>query len=469
MKLEKKIGYGIGQLSDGIKNVSFTVFLFFFYNQVLGLSGFLTGAAAMLALIVDAVTDPMIGQLSDRYQSRLGRRHPFMIIGALSFGFAISMLFSPPQDLSTNNLFFWLIGWAILTRLFLTFFFVPHLALGAEIVSGYHEKTALISYRAFFSYTGQLLILIMGFIFFFPPPEGMQDISSYAPFGIFAGILASIAMLISIFSTYSFIPTLPKPAVDPKAKHPILGFITVFQTLKHYSFRILFLATLLFMVLAGVTQTLLIYVGTYLFHFTAEDMGIISISLIIGIIFAPSLARQISLKVDKKNTLAICVIAGSLIAFSPHLLYLSGIIQLLEINMRVIIVFLTNGISQAFFIAYIIMVDSMLTDTIDEHELNTGRREEGLYFSARSLATKASYGLGSFVAGISLDIIKFPRGMDVIDINTESLISLSVLAGPISMILFMLTVVITNKYSLNQKKHNEILLQIKRNSLNKEQ
>ena len=80
MKIEKKIGYGIGQLSDGIKNVSFTVFLFFFYNQVLGLSGFLTGTAAMLALIVDAVTDPMIGQLSDRYQSRLGRRHPFMII-----------------------------------------------------------------------------------------------------------------------------------------------------------------------------------------------------------------------------------------------------------------------------------------------------------------------------------------------------------------------------------------------------
>ena len=223
------------------------------------------------------------------------------------------------------------------------------------------------------------------------------------------------------------------------------------------------------MVLAGVSQTLLIYVGTYLFHFTAEDMGIISISLIIGIIFAPSLARQISLMVDKKHTLAICVIAGSLIAFSPHLLYLSGIIQLLEINMRVILVFLTNGISQAFFIAYIIMVDSMLTDTIDEHELNTGRREEGLYFSARSLATKASYGLGSFVAGISLDIIKFPRGMGVIDINTESLISLSVLAGPISMILFMLTVVITNKYSLNQKKHDEILLQIKRNSLNEEQ
>ena len=469
MKIEKKIGYGIGQLSDGIKNVSFTVFLFFFYNQVLGLSGFLTGAAAMLALIVDAVTDPMIGQLSDRYQSRLGRRHPFMIIGALSFGFAISMLFSPPQDLSTNNLFLWLLGWAILTRLFLTFFFVPHLALGAEIVSGYHEKTALISYRAFFSYTGQLLILIIGFIFFFPPPEGMQDISSYAPFGIFAGILASIAMLISIFSTYSFIPTLPKPVVDPEAKHPILGFITVFQTLKNYSFRILFLATLLFMVLAGITQTLLIYVGTYLFNFTAEDMGIISISLIIGIIFAPSLARQISLKVDKKNTLAICVIAGSLIAFSPQLLYLSGIIQILEINMRVILVFLTNGISQAFFIAYIIMVDSMLTDTIDEHELNTGRREEGLYFSARSLATKASYGLGSFVAGIALDIIKFPRGMDVIDINTESLISLSVLAGPISMILFMLTVVITNKYSLNQKKHDGILLQIKRNSLNEEQ
>ena len=95
MNLLTKLSYGIGQLSDGVKQAAFGTFLFFYYNQVLGLSGSLAGAAALLALLVDAITDPMVGQLSDRFRSRWGRRHPFMLAGALPFGLAMVALFSP--------------------------------------------------------------------------------------------------------------------------------------------------------------------------------------------------------------------------------------------------------------------------------------------------------------------------------------------------------------------------------------
>ena len=93
--LSTRLSYGVGQLSDGVKQSAFSTFLFFYYNQVLGLSGSLAGSAALLALLVDAITDPMVGQLSDRLQSRWGRRHPFMLAGAVPFGIAIFILFSP--------------------------------------------------------------------------------------------------------------------------------------------------------------------------------------------------------------------------------------------------------------------------------------------------------------------------------------------------------------------------------------
>ncbi|MFT5033454.1 MAG: GPH family glycoside/pentoside/hexuronide:cation symporter, partial [Bacteroidia bacterium] len=100
MNLTTKLGYGVGQAADGIKTSAFTTFMFFYYNQVLGLSGSLAGAAALLALLVDAVTDPMVGQYSDRFRSRWGRRHPFMIAGSIPFCFAMVALFSPPAGLS---------------------------------------------------------------------------------------------------------------------------------------------------------------------------------------------------------------------------------------------------------------------------------------------------------------------------------------------------------------------------------
>ena len=116
MNLRTKLSYGVGQLSDGVKQAAFSTFLFFYYNQVLGLSGSLAGAAALLALLVDAITDPMVGQLSDRFRSRWGRRHPFMLAGALPFGLAMVALFSPPEGLDQSQLFAWMLIGAITVR-----------------------------------------------------------------------------------------------------------------------------------------------------------------------------------------------------------------------------------------------------------------------------------------------------------------------------------------------------------------
>jgi len=464
MRLATKLCYGVGQLSDGVKQASFSTFLFFYYNQVLGLSGSLAGLAALLALVVDAVTDPMVGQWSDRFDSRWGRRHPFMLAGAIPFGIAIVALFSPPVGLGEVGLFCWMLGGAIAVRLMLTLFFVPHLSLGAELVTDYHARTSLIGYRVFFTYAGILLISVAGFGLFFPSSEaggnGMLVRSSYPNFGLFCGVVGSVAMLISVFGTWSAIPSLRKPAGGGPQGNVLLAFVDVFRTLEQNSFRILFVSVLVFNTLAGVIATLLVYVATYVFDFKPEQLAGLASSVLVGIIFASTVAQSLARRFDKKNALALCVIVGGAFAFSPQVLYFTGLLDQMSTGTKFVYVFTVNGISQIFFIAYIILLDSMLSDVIDERELLSGQREEGLFFAARSFATKASYGLGSFFAGIGLDIIHFPRTATPDNVSPEAVLSLAIFSGPVLFVLFAATVVISSRFPLTAAKHAEIMREI---------
>jgi len=461
LSLGTRLSYGIGQLSDGVKQSAFSTFLFFYYNQVLGLSGSLAGSAALLALMVDAVTDPMVGQVSDRFSSRWGRRHPFMLAGAIPFGIAIFFLFNPPIDLGQTGLFAWMLGGAILVRLMLTLFFVPHLSLGAELATDYYGRTSLIGYRVFFTYAGILITSVVGFALFFPPselyPNGMLNRASYPGFGLFCGVLGSLAMLLSVAGTWRSIPALSKPVITGDERSAWLALVDVFRTLRLESFRILFFAILVFCTLAGVVQTLLIYVATYVFEFQPEHLAGLASSVLVGILFASLVAQWLSRRFDKRRALSICVIAGGLIAFSPQVLYFGGFLGLMSEGTKFVLIFTLNGVSQIFFIAYMILLDSMLSDSIDEHQLYTGKREEGLFFAARSFATKASYGLGSFFAGIGLDVIRFPQGASPESVPQEAIMSLAIFSGPVMFLLFVATVLISNRYPMTEARHREIL------------
>ena len=96
-----KLNFGIGQIAEGLKTCVFSTFLLFYYNQVLGLSGTLAGLAITIALLFDAVTDPVAGSVSDRWQSPLGRRHPFMYASAIPLAISFILLFSPLMDTAT--------------------------------------------------------------------------------------------------------------------------------------------------------------------------------------------------------------------------------------------------------------------------------------------------------------------------------------------------------------------------------
>ena len=154
--------FAAGQIPEGVQSTSFGFFLLFFYNQVLGLSGFLASLAIVIALLVDAVSDPIIGSWSDGVRHRWGRRHPFMYAAAAPFAICFYFLFSPPAGLTETQVFIWLVVFSVLTRTTQSVYSIPHTSLTAELSTDYHERTLLSSLRSLLQSVGTLMVFLIG-------------------------------------------------------------------------------------------------------------------------------------------------------------------------------------------------------------------------------------------------------------------------------------------------------------------
>ena len=132
--LTSKLMYASGTLAFTVKDVAFGAFVLFYYTSVVGLSGSLTGAVLFIAMAWDAVTDPIVGSISDNLRSRWGRRHPLMAISGIPLAICLFALFNVPEGLDQWEIFTWMLVVCLLLRTFLTLFTVPYLALGANRV-----------------------------------------------------------------------------------------------------------------------------------------------------------------------------------------------------------------------------------------------------------------------------------------------------------------------------------------------
>ena len=210
-----KVFHGLGSVAYGIKDNGFSVFLLIFYNQVLGLDAAVVGAVIMAALIFDAFADPIIGELSDRTQSRWGRRLPWLYFSAIPLGILWMLLWHPPE-LSDSMLVVWLFGTAVLVRTFVSMCEVPSIALVPELTSDYDERTRLMRYRYLFGWAGGLLILIIAYGVFFAGPKGVTDIDGYSAYALCGALMIVFAVLISALGQHKIVarqspPPLPSP------------------------------------------------------------------------------------------------------------------------------------------------------------------------------------------------------------------------------------------------------------------
>ena len=212
-----KLFYGFGSVAFGVKDNGFSYFLLIFYNQVMGLPAQTVGLAIMI---------PIVGQASDNFRSKWGRRHPFMYAAAIPVAVSYLLLWNPPKALDHQGLFFYLIGTAILIRSFITCYEIPSSALAAELTTGYDERTKLLSYRFLFGWIGGLAMYFAALKIFLTPDAthkvGQLNVEGYAHYGMAAALLMLFAILVSAVGTHGQIPFL-REAPHRKLNLPTLA------------------------------------------------------------------------------------------------------------------------------------------------------------------------------------------------------------------------------------------------------
>nr|MBC8270930.1 MFS transporter [Gammaproteobacteria bacterium] len=146
--------YGSASIAFGIKNNAFSYLLLIYSTQVMGIPGYLAATALAVAMAWDAVSDLLLGHWSDKTQSKLGRRHPFMYAGFILLPISFYALFNPVIDITETNRWFYLLGTAILIRTAVTLVEVPSVALLPDLVKDYDERNKWLALRHAFGWYG---------------------------------------------------------------------------------------------------------------------------------------------------------------------------------------------------------------------------------------------------------------------------------------------------------------------------
>ena len=462
-----KLSFGLGSAAEGIKNVAFSLFLLFLYVQVHGLSASLAGIALFIALCFDAISDPVAGYISDASRSKWGRRHPFMYAAAIPLAVSFYFVFTPPEGLSQWALFAWLTGFAILTRGAMTLYFVPHIALGAELSEDYEERTSIVSYRTAFSILGSLAVYASVSLFF---PEGADGVrgqlnnENYPAFAVSCAIVMWLAIWISAGGTHKEIPRLQAIKVDTRPMEPFGVFRESRTALANGNFRIVFFATLSSFVMNGVNVALSLFMFTFFWELTAEDMQLVLMIMPFGVLLGVPFTKFVHRRFDKKPAIVFGMAWWAGLQLLPVLLRLIGWFPQ---NGAAELIYLLAGIAfvQGIGISFgTVTVGSMVADVLDEQELRTGLRQEGIFFAALSFSAKATSGLGGLVAGIGLDLIRWPQGEAIktaADVAPEVITRLGLLYGPLVASFGLVAIWLYTRYSLNRERHASILAELK--------
>ena len=222
-----RIAYGFGSVAYGVKDNGFGYFLLLFYGTVIGVDPGMVGLAIFIALMLDAVSDPVVGYVSDNWRSKWGRRHPFMYAAAIPVSISYFLLWNPPE-LSDGQLFWYLLILAVLIRTFITFYETPSSSLLPELSQDYDERTKLQAWRLYFGWTGGNLMSVLMFGALLVAnekyPVGTLNRDGYAAYGIISSVLIFLSIMISALGTHSEIKYLKPP--PPQRK---IGLGTIFR------------------------------------------------------------------------------------------------------------------------------------------------------------------------------------------------------------------------------------------------
>lgn len=449
LSLGAKLAFGAGDTGPAILGAINGFFLLDFLVNVAGLrpNGLLGASTIFLIVkIWDGVNDPIMGWLSDKTTSKMGRRRPWLLFGAIPLGLAFFLHWVVPP-LSEAGKFGYYVIVALILDTALTAVLVPYTSLTAELTQDYDERTSLNSFRFSFSILGSVVALFLH----------TQIVGAFADDpnrgNALSAAIWTVAIIVPCFIT--FLGTREPEQAAPAAGQPAgPGFIEGFKIA--FSNRAFLLVTLIYLfswlTIQLVQSNLIFFVRDWV-GMPIKLFGYVLIALQLSAFVCLLVWVRVSERIGKKNVyylggLIFILVELGLFLVQPGQAALVFVLALIA----------GAGVSVAYLIPW-----SMLPDVIELDELETGRRREGIFYGVFVFLQKLGLALGLFITGQVLGAAGYIRsipGQPPPAQPENALFAIRLMVGPAGAAILLLSFVAVYLYPITKARHSEIQAQL---------
>ncbi len=393
----RKLAYGMGATGDTLMSGVVRGNMRYYFIVIMRFNPVLYGWALLIPRLWDAVTDPLMGHISDNFRSRFGRRRPFILIGGLLSCLIGAVLYTMPSGLSESSKFVWLLGFMLLFTTFHTVMYVPYNALGCELSTDYDERTRVFAVQ----------MLVMQIMQFFTAPffQIANKRSLFPdPRTGYLTLLVALAVLSPLGLLWTFLGTREEGEIQSQAKIPIRAAVRTTFMNKPFLILMAFL-----LVLGIVTSTVMpfgIFVNVFLvFGGDADAAGkMVTCSLWVGALsglVSIFICRWLGTAIGKRNALMVVAVFWVSAQVCSWFLYNPEYPWLLLVH---------SGLEN-LATGYFMLLLAMTADIVDEDELRTGKRREGMYTGVRAFVSKVTIAAGGLWMGYCLKFAGFDEAL----------------------------------------------------------
>lgn len=431
----ERIGFASGTLpfnfgASGLNTIAYPI-----YNIVLGMSPTLIGIVLAIARIWDALTDPLMGSISDNARTRWGRRRPFIALGAVLCALTFPLIWFVPTTWGPGWAFGYFLGTTLLFFTAFTVYGVPYLTLGYEMSTNSNERVRISAVRAIVS---KLTFFIVPWVFSIAQlPYFQSPIAGMRTLGLVIGGLFIVLALPTVLLTRERYAA----RATTQAKVPLMTGVRL--TVQNRPFRYVVGIVLGLLVGTNLVAQMGVYVNSYyvfagdtvagaMLHAKAQTLYAVA-----GMISVPIVSR-LATRHGKLRVIRWCIGIGILASLSKYFCYSREIPELQYVSMLLL---------SPSFSGFWVLVDPMKADVADYDEHQSGLRREGMYAAMANWFEKTVMTVAVFAAGLMLDLSGFDAAKGALQ-TPGSLLSLRIIFAAVPAVALGLSLWLAIRYPL---------------------
>ena len=397
-----KLGYGIGSIGEGLAYNTFYVYFIFFLTDYVGISPAVGGTISLFAVAWDAITDPMIGYLSDRSNSPKGKRRSFILRGFIPLGAILFLMFTSWPGLSGGLQIAYFVIVNTLFWVFFTIVDVPYMTLGGEIATSEEDRLGLRSFGTMGYYLGFLgassgVILVLEKL---AASFNGDYIRAWSIVGLLTGIVTSLTYFICACAVKGKEVQLPKEELVKKEKIGFFQSIKAIFSIKPY----LILLGYDFFVNLGIMffTSCQMYVWNNYIGLTANQIALTYLFYVAFIFICSAIYPKLTKFTDKRNLLGVTLLLSGLG---------QAAMMILPLNFAgAIFILFCNALAMSGFYVYSY---SMLYETSEVSSLKVPEDLDGMFMSAYQFTYKLGTAVSMWLVGIFLTIYEYEATAEV--------------------------------------------------------